>query len=247
MRLSSAATGNQTGESNFDVKSRLLDNALRNVITMGWTDAALAKAAEDIGLSPMSHSLVNRGAVEVVEHFLNLKRAHVNTLMAPSINNEISSALHESNTTDGHLKRERILFKAIGAHIDYIGPYLQSWPAALALLAEPQNVASTLGSVKNITDDLCQYCDVKTTRMDWYIERCLLASLYCSTELFLLTDASPNFVESKEFLSKAIKIYTSARSENVSSFALDALAIVPLFSDQLLKMRNAFVRRPPAS
>eukprot|EP01033_Poteriospumella_lacustris_P003846 gene3846-2730_t len=57
--------------------------------------------------------------------------------------------------------------------------------------------------------------------MDWYYERAVVTALYSATELFLLTDQSQNFVETRAFLDKSLDHYRTARK---SPFAIkDAL------------------------
>ena len=188
-----------------NIKTKLLACALQNVNNYGWTEVALARAASDIGLTPLSHNLVSRGAVEIVEHFLFEKRSHVNKLMSQK-----ESELNNNCIVDTE-KHEEILFKAIEAHLEYMIPFRQSWSSALALLMAPHNVTSSLATMQDLTDDLCNYTDIKTTRMDWYTERGLLASLYCSVELFFLTDVSPDLKDTKEFLRRGLKVYSYTR------------------------------------
>ena len=99
--------------------------------------------------------------------------------------------------------------------VEYIAPFRQTWPAALALVAAPQNALSTLGSVAELADDLCDYADIQSTRSDWYTERGLLLGLYGSVELFLLTDTSDDLHETRAFLERSLTTYTAARNRFV--------------------------------
>ena len=60
-----------------DMKIDVLNKALLNVSIFGWSEEAIAHAVTDLGLPPLSHTIIERGAVEVVEHFLLKKNKHV--------------------------------------------------------------------------------------------------------------------------------------------------------------------------
>ena len=75
-------------------------------------------------------------------------------------------------------------------HLDYIAPYLSSWPKALALLAEPSQIPNTMNLMTETADDICHYAGMKSSRMDWYSDRGLVLVVFCSTELYMLTDYS---------------------------------------------------------
>lgn len=188
-----------------DPRVHILETALNHVDTLGWTQHALAQAAMDIGMTPMSSSVVHRGPVEMVEYLLKKKRAHVQTIATASSECP-SDALGEAE----QYKLAR-LAALISAHMEYLGPYKNTWPSALALLAEPQNAASTLALLQELADDLCNQAGIKSSRMDWYAERGLLLSLYAATECYFLTDSSPNLNDTKNFLKRSLDVYATAR------------------------------------
>ena len=218
--LSSAAGGSSGGGAGADVKLALLEGALLHVETLGWTDVALAKAATEIGLSPLTHSLASRGAVELVEHFLKKKREHVSKVVL-SFKDELCVARERGDgageepagAQQGIDKKRSVLLltRAIEAHMDFIAPHRQTWSSALALVAAPQNALNTLGAVADLADDLCEFADIQATRSDWYTERCLLLALYGSVELFVLTDSSVGLKESKDYLRRSVEMWDMAR------------------------------------
>lgn len=220
-----------------DTRDLLLDAALKNVSALGWSEDAIATAATEIGLPPLSHKIACRGPVEVVEFFMKKKRDHVQTIMQQQLENDEvlgTEALNGSvelvgeeepkTTTKVHIKSaaniEEVIYKAVEIHIDYLAPYISSWPSALALLAEPQQVPYTMEILIDIVDDLCQFAKIKTSRLDWYGERVLLLSVLSTTELFMLTDKSEKFIETRLYLKRAVKNYTFARS----SFSAPSIA-----------------------
>lgn len=194
-----------------EARGQILEHALKHVGTLGWTQHALAQAAVDSGMTSLSSSLIHRGPVEMVEHFLQQKRAHVLAASAASATPDSSSGSSGSSTTEP-ARLEQELYKIIEAHMEYLGPHRETWPSALALLAEPHNAASTMALLHELADDLCAQAGIKSSRMDWYTERGLLLSLYGATEMYFLTDTSPDLGETKRFLKRALEAYSAARS-----------------------------------
>jgi len=199
-----AAAPEAAGEA---LRFRLLEQAMLHVPVLGWSEDALAKAATDLGMPPLSFRIVNRGPVELVEHFLRKKMAHVRSVMQTNKEEEKGGNKGQSERSLGS---EYILERAIEAHLDYIHPHLSTWPSALALLAEPQQVPHTLTIMQDVLDDLCEFADIQTSRIDWYVERGLLLSLLGSTELFMLTDNSQDLTDTKLFLKRAFDLRRSA-------------------------------------
>lgn len=154
-----------------------------------------------MGLPPHSHRIIDRGATELVEHFLKKKRLFV--LEAVKLKNETPiepetpDSARDNVESENVIKENDLIYIAIEKHLDFIAPYLSSWPSALGHLADPKNVFTTLPIFFQTIDDLCYITEVKTANMDWYTERVQLAMLYTITELFMLTDSSENLFETK--------------------------------------------------
>ena len=62
---------------NSRIKHDILEKSLEYVHALGWTENNIAQSVLDLGMPPLSHRLLDRGAVEIVEHFLENKRKHV--------------------------------------------------------------------------------------------------------------------------------------------------------------------------
>jgi ubiquinone biosynthesis protein COQ9 len=211
-RSSRSNSSTTTDSSSRNLKRELLDRALSHVASLGWSDVALAQAATDLGLTPMSSTMISRGAVELVEHFLGKKREQVSKTM---------SELLSTPPPGPPLTQSEILYHAVETHINFIQPIRQTWPAALALLVAPQNIPYTLVHMEEMTGDLCDFLDIRAARIDWYTERGLLSAVYCSTELYLLTDSSADLEETRDFLRRNIEVYNSARKgDALAAFSL---------------------------
>jgi len=178
-----------------ETRRLILDAAILNVGTLGWTDDSIAKAINDVGTlnGPLVHGIFTRGAYDLVEHFLEKKRAHVFELVIQQ-----KETMHTTDSeTNSVALEEQYLIAGIEAHFEYLSPYLCSWPTALALLSDPRYAMDTLKIVGATVDDLCFLAGMQSSRADWYKERLCVLSLYCFSELFFLTDHSSNFEETR--------------------------------------------------
>lgn len=178
----------------------ILECALLRVGEYGWTEEALARGAIDAGLPALSHKIIERGPVELVQLFLEKKRNHANTQVGPRNANE---------TGTGRLER------LLELHMEYIAAsgVRRHWPIALAILAEPTNAGSSLISLGQAADDLCEAVDLFPSRLDWYTERAMLLSYYSSVELFFLTDSSEDLTDTKDFIRRGATSYAELRRD----------------------------------
>jgi ubiquinone biosynthesis protein COQ9 len=202
-------TNSAAGSRNL--RADILEASIKNVAALGWTQECIAKGVMDLDLPPLTHRVLGRGPVELVEHFIDKKRNFAKERVAdlqakrnqPQSSAEPDSA--ESRRTDSYaqathnnpLTTDEILQEAIEAHIDYIAPYIHTWPSALALFADPMQMSVAMTTGLQLADDIVTFGGIETSRGDWYTERLLAIMLYTSTELYLLTDSSPNFADTR--------------------------------------------------
>lgn len=210
-------------ESDEAIRKKILARALAQVPHLGWTDAALVQGVrEATGLSSLAHTMIERGAVEIVEFFLEEKRKHVQKIMQSHNERDINNSDETNSGESTHLGRDN-LYRAMVAHLEYTAPYLSNWSSALALLSDPLQAPHTLTIMNDIADDLCHFSDMKATRLGWYLDRGALIALLGSAELFMLTDYSDNFSETKSFLSRSIDAYFAIKSSSVCSQSLHTI------------------------
>jgi len=213
------STESNTNNRGPNLRNDILEASLRNVHALGWTQECIVKAVLDLGLPPLTHRVLGRGPVEVVEYFIEKKRnyakeqvaalhadwnARSNTSSDPNTSasaeategNQTGDDTHDSSDRPGP-DRDTVLQVAIEAHIDFIAPYVTTWPNALATFADPAQASYAMSSAMQLADDIVSYGDVQASRGDWYTERVLAVMLYSSTELYMLTDTSPNLQDTK--------------------------------------------------
>ena len=210
-------------------REKLLEAALGHVHELGWSEKALAQAAVDVGLPPLSHRLIERGPAEIVELFMHKKREHVNKMLAADSECEAPEGEAEAEgEAEGEAEAKAAdgqggkLYLAIEGHMEYITPHISSWPSALALMMSPEQVPHSTKLAAALADDLVQYAGLSPTRSDWYTDRAMLLSLYTSTQLFLLSDQSEDKVETKRFLEQAINKYSAIKNNTNASTLMQA-------------------------
>lgn len=187
-----------SSHSTVNVKTRILEHSLPHVHSCGWTDKTLILGSDDAGFSSLSHTIFTRGPVELVEFFLQKKRTFV-------INQVNKSTFDSENIQE--LIAQSLLQKAFESHIDFVSPYLNSWSSALALIAQPNELQHSIKHSLDIADDLCKIANIRTTKGDWYVTRSLFVTIYCSTELYMLTDTSENLEDTRKFIKRCLDCY----------------------------------------
>jgi len=115
-----------------------------------------------LSLPSFSHKIISRGPVELVEYFLDEKRAFAVNF----VNNDPSN--------DAKLK------SIMEAHLTYLYPYIDFWPKALALIASNADYGRSANMAIDMSDDFCKVADIKTSRLNWYSERSALLAIYMS-------------------------------------------------------------------
>jgi ubiquinone biosynthesis protein COQ9 len=135
------------------------------------------------------HAIIERGPVELVEYFLWIRNENVikkiKDYHKPTSD---ETAEHDLSCTN---------FELVEMNIDLLAPYITTWPQALVLLIEPKNIPHSASIFLQISDQLCIASGVKASRLDWFAERGTIIALYVITELYMLTDTSENYQETR--------------------------------------------------
>ncbi|OQR84315.1 ubiquinone biosynthesis protein COQ9 [Achlya hypogyna] len=177
-----------------DPSQTILTNAMKHVQTSGWTIEALGQGARDAGFPSIAHGMFPRGPIELVDFFMDDWQAKMQAALAA----EPIDATSEYVATD-RLKR------GVQIRLQLLAPYLHVWPQAMALGALPQNAPTTMKKLAQAADDIWFFAGDRSTDLSWYTKRALLTGIYAATELFMLTDASPNYEETWKFLDRRVE------------------------------------------
>lgn len=177
-----AAAGASSGPSDGELRLRVLEAALLEVPTHGWSTDALTAGAMACELSPMAHGLLPRGPIELVEHF------------SASCNQQLAVELDKRAEELSALQVHNRLLVAIQTRLRLVAPHAASWPQALALRALPVNLQATLYDGHALASQLLDACgeDARTPLVpqpiDPLVKAISVGAIYGAAELHLLTD-----------------------------------------------------------
>lgn len=175
------------------LKTLLLDTAVKHVKDCGWSNAAIQAAAQELGLSPMFAGIVTKGETALVEHFITQCNANLVQQLTD---------LGEEYKAQGMTNR---ISQAVRMRLEMLVPYIDSWPQALAILARPNNASTALRLMHEIVDSIWIAAGDKSHDLSWYSKRLLLAGVYSSTELYMLTDFSPDYADTWAALDRRLE------------------------------------------
>lgn len=71
-------------------------------------------------------------------------------------------------------------------------------------MTQPQNVGTSLAEMARLVDEIWYLAGDMSVDTSWYTKRASLAAVYASTELFMTTDRSPDYVETERFLDRRL-------------------------------------------
>ncbi|KAA0196438.1 hypothetical protein HAZT_HAZT010172 [Hyalella azteca] len=170
-------SGQESYGSVSDVRAAVLDAALQHVPLLGWTEAAIAKGAEELGYSCAAHSLVEGGGAEL---FLWLQRR---------LNQQVEEHLEEF-TLQGGEKRD-VMLEALKQRLLLLMPYRAVYAQGLGTLAtSPSLLGESISITASLADIVCHYSGSNQPDTSWYVDRASVAAVYKLTELCYLQDQS---------------------------------------------------------
>ncbi|EGG25158.1 ubiquinone biosynthesis protein [Cavenderia fasciculata] len=169
-----------------NVKEIILEKALKNVSLYGWSDTSISMACTELGYSNITHGLFENGGYDLAYYFVT------------RCNNQLKEKL-SSDILMGLTPRERIKM-VIKIRLSMLIPYIHRWSEAMQLLAHPKNLINSAPSMANLVDEVWHLVDDRSSDFEWYSKRALLAALYTSSELFMITDTSPEYKNTWRFV-----------------------------------------------
>ncbi|PIA49328.1 hypothetical protein AQUCO_01300278v1 [Aquilegia coerulea] len=175
-----------------DEQTHVLEAALRHVVRLGWSDAAMIAGAKEAGVSPAIIGSFPRKEAALVEFFMDdcLQRLIDRIDAERDLKNRIHS--------------ERIA-KLTRIRLEMQAPYITKWPQALSIQAQPTNVPTSFKQRAMLVDEIWHASGDQSSDVDWYLKRTAIGGLYSATEIYMLTDNSPDFLDTWTFLDNRVK------------------------------------------
>lgn len=193
-------------ETEYEVRQRILRSSLPFVFSEGWTQNALVAGAEAEGLPGVAHGLFPRGGIELVYFFYS----DCNKRLAEQLAEQVKQEQDENEQSKSGSKIRPFIRRAVETRLKMITPYIEKWPQAMAMMALPQNAPEAFSNLLNLTDDIWFYAGDTSTDFNWYTKRMTLAGVYKTTEVFMVQDKSQDYEETWQFLDR--------RMEDINNF-----------------------------
>ncbi|KAL9444870.1 hypothetical protein AB3S75_017959 [Citrus x aurantiifolia] len=175
-----------------DEQARVLEASLRHVAKHGWGEAAMIAGARDVGLSPSIIGSFPRKDAALVEFFMDdcLQR--------------LIDRIDSGEDLKDLIPSQRIS-KLVRIRLEMQAPYISKWPQALSIQAQPLNVPTSFKQRAMLVDEIWHAVGDEASDIDWYVKRTVLGGIYSTTEIYMLTDSSPDFCDTWRFLDDRVR------------------------------------------
>ncbi|CAN1290964.1 Ubiquinone biosynthesis protein COQ9, mitochondrial [Linum perenne] len=173
-------------------QARVLQASLRHVSRLGWSEDALMAGARDVGVSPSFVGSFPRKDAALVEYFMDD--------CLEKLIDRIETGLDLSNLSTS----ERIS-KLIRIRLEMQAPYISKWSQALSIQANPLNFPTSFKQRTAMIDEIWHASGNGGHDIDWYVKRTVLGGVYSTTEIYMLTDSSPEFRDTWAFLEDRVR------------------------------------------
>lgn len=157
----------------------------------GWGDSALAMAAADLGIpAPRARLAFKGGAPDMIDAWFDaIDRA---------------SALAFPLERIERMKIRERIGELVMYRLEVANPHREALRRALAILAQPQNLALSARLAWRAADRMWRIAGDRATDFNHYSKRILLMGVYGSTTLVYLDDDSDDLAVTRAFLDRRI-------------------------------------------
>ncbi|KAF3763751.1 hypothetical protein M406DRAFT_65097 [Cryphonectria parasitica EP155] len=188
-----------TPESSFSPTERaILTAACAHVPAHGFSQAALSLGARDAGYLDISTNLLPHGVFSLVQwHLVSQREA-----LAEKAQELFGGAEQQDGQRIGvGRKVEALTWARLMGNREVIG----RWQEALAIMAQPSYVPESLRELAKLSDEIWFLAGDVSVDPSWYTKRASLSAIYASTELFMTTDKSQDFADTRKFLRRRLE------------------------------------------
>ena len=174
-----------------DLRRQLAPAIADAAVFDGWSDVAVAAAAEQEGVDPAVAAFAfSGGAMAMIAAWI------------AACDEAMASAWSAEKL--GQLKvRERIR-TLVQFRLDYVTPQQEALVRALAIMAMPQNAPQALKLGWNSADLMWRLAGDNATDYNHYTKRTILSGIYAATLAVLAHDRSEGQAETRAFLERRI-------------------------------------------
>jgi len=157
----------------------------------GWSDEALAMAANELGVPPARARLAfPGGAMAMIDGWFD----SVDVAMLAAFPPERIAAMKIRERI-----RELVLFR-----LERMLPHREALRRAYAILAQPQNVVAAAKLAWRAADRMWRVAGDTATDFNHYSKRAILTGVYGSTSMVFVDDDSDDCADTRAFLNRRI-------------------------------------------
>lgn len=213
------------------VESIILTKSFDHVPTLGFNINSITQAVRDMKYSDSLVSAItgnpsgNSPELQLVLHWFKWKRQELVTLAE----SEEFANIHGEYERAAYLIKKRLELNA---------PVVGQLSQGLGHLVLPYNLSQGLEELYNLADDITYYAGDKSNDFAWYSKRAGIASIYVSSELFMLQDSSLGFKHTKDFVDEKVnglRGLGSAYNDVEQWGFFNAISLVNLIKSQLVR------------
>lgn len=182
------------------VQARILSHALEQVPRHGFTSTALTTGAKSAGYLEISTQLFPRGPYDLINYYLVTQRLSLqDRVQFPESSSSTTTNGAPLSLTD---KIRALCWARLQANAET--GILPHWQQALGQMSLLGNIPPSLLELGNLADEIWYLAGDTTVDFSWYTRRASLAAVYASTELFMTTDTSKGFEQTRAFLDRRL-------------------------------------------
>ncbi|HEY0300673.1 MAG TPA: COQ9 family protein [Rhizomicrobium sp.] len=205
------------------LKAKVLEAALRHAVFDGFSDRALARAAEETGTAKAALArLFPEGPLSLVEAFSHGADAQM----------EASLAVLDLKA----MKIRARIAAAVMARIEAVRPHKEAARRAAAFLTLPPHAALGARLVWRTADAMWRAVGDTSTDFSFYTKRGILGGVYTATMMRWFTDTSAGEADTGKFL--ADRIENVMQFEKVKAQAKQAFDRLPPLSEVFAVLRR---------
>ncbi|CAN6306321.1 unnamed protein product [Urochloa humidicola] len=190
----SAGARRQGGAGYEEEQEKVLRASLLHVPRMGWSESAMVAGARDVGISPAIVGAFPRKEAALVEFFMD---------------DCLQQLMDRIDAGEGEQLKNLILSerlsKLVRMRLEMQAPYISKWPQALSIQSQPANVSTSLKQRAVLVDEIWHAAGDVGSDIDWHVKRTVLGGIYSTSEVYMLTDNSPEFRDTWTFVNRRIK------------------------------------------
>jgi ubiquinone biosynthesis protein COQ9 len=199
-------------------KDTVLAAALVHVPFDGFTDAVLARAADETRISRAEiKRIFPEGAISLVEAFSEWTDAK---MLRELRRNDLTS-----------LKIRQRISLAVETRLSVLKPHKESARRAAAFLTLPPHAATGAKLLYRTVDAIWRACGDASTDFNFYTKRAILAGVYSATLMRWFADSDVREQETREFLRRRIEEVMTF--EKVKAQIRERIGALPSLSDIL--------------